>query len=116
MLESVHVPTIRTPTFLQPCIRTLYCIPVSCHLSLYSDYLVQYPDLVTGTSLLARTEGLKTSHCFKHCFTMIKLTVHLETVSFLLFSRCEKALIFVFWSCFLIKKNNHILKVARSVV
>ena len=69
-----------------------------------------------GTSFWTRTEVVVTSHCFEHFLTVITITVHIKTVNFLLFSRCELALNFAFWSCFPIERHHHILKATRSVL
>ena len=67
-----------------------------------------------GTSFLTRTEVVVTSHCFEHCFTVITININIKTVNFLLFSRCEKALNFTYWSLFLVERHDHILKVESS--
>ena len=56
------------------------------------------------------------SHCFKHSFEVITKTIYIETVNFLLISRCVVVLNSAFWSCFLVVRHHHGLKASRSVM
>ena len=105
-----------TPTFLQLRILSLLCIPVSYHPYLSSYYLVQYPDLLRRDELLDRNRSGSSIPLLRTLFYVIKITVHIKTVDFFLFTKCEKVLKFTFWSVFLVEKHDHILKIARSVM
>ena len=59
---------------------------------------------------MKRTEVVVAYHCFEHCSTVITINVHIKTVDFFLFSGCEIALNFSFWSCFLLVRLDQLLK------
>ena len=52
----------------------------------------------------------------KHCFAVIVISIYIVTVNFLLVCRCVEALNSAFWSCFLVIRHDHVLKIARSAV
>ena len=56
------------------------------------------------------------SHCCKHCFAVVAISINIETVIFLLISRCVEALNSAFWSGFLVLRHDHVLKIARLVM
>ena len=53
---------------------------------------------------------------FKQCFAVIAISIYIETVDFILISRYVETLKSAFWSCFLIERHDHLLKIARLVM
>ena len=105
-----NFPPVTLPHFFNFVSFLFYVFPShTIHLS---------PLLITSFNILICYGGTSflvvTSHCFEHCLTVITILVHIGNVNFLMFSRREKTLNFAFWSCFLVEKHDHILKVARS--
>ena len=68
-----------------------------------------------GTQLLAGTEVVKATHCFKHSVAMRTKPINTEAVSFLS-AFCKEAFNFTFWSCSLEIKHDHIFKAAGFVL
>ena len=101
---------------LQLFVLSLSCIPVPYNESLSSHFFVQYPELLGMGELLIRNSGGSSIPFLWTVFYSDHNNNDIKTVNFLLFPRREKALIFATWSCFLIERNPHNLKVARYVM
>ena len=55
------------------------------------------------------------SHCFKHSFAVITISIYIETYNFFI-SRCVEAFNSAFCSCFLVVRHRRNLKALRSVM
>ena len=106
----VQSPPFTLPHFITLEAFLLYIGSSQCiELSLFATTLnILFSERTT--QLLTGIEVVKATHGFKHSVAMRTKPINTEAVSFLLSACCKEAFNFIFWSCSLEMRHDHIFQ------